>query len=155
LAMVESKMSYASTATFPSMKCQDLEVLQRLSRSAIRSFCGLPRWANCDHLFRRYSIRRIDQVFAAKVLVFTYRCLHSLGSELFDEYFVPSDGQRTRGSAEKLLIVPFWRGPSGRSTIQFRAAIMWNRLPPAVRTKARLPLFRDSVKALRCIDYSL
>ena len=64
---------------------------------------------------------------------------------------VPEDQRTTGGQVSNLLqvLVPFLRGPAGRSTMMFRGSILWNALPSDFRV-IRVPgPFR---KALSAID---
>ena len=140
--------SYASNAFFPSLCQRDIDALLKLSRTAVRSFYGLPRWSGVSHLYRNLGIPTNDQVFSRKVVVFVYRCLSHRASPLFDGYFKRTSDRRTRGHVQCLLEVPFWPGPSGRATIQFRGSLWWNSLPPSVRLQPTLPRFRENVKQI-------
>ena len=145
-AFVQSKLSYASNAMFPSLSQSCLNSLLSVSRNAIRAFNNLPRTSSTLPVFDRLNIRPLDQFLAYKCAVFVYRCLNSLSSPLFRDYFAVSPAHQTRGSSQHLLVVPFWRGPAGRATIQFRGSIWWNNLPASVRTSPTLSLFRTALR---------
>ena len=145
-SLIQSKLTYASNAIFPSLSQSLLGSLLSSSRSAIRAFGHLRRDVDVSPLFPVYNIRPLDQVMSQKVLVFVYRCLHHKASSLFNEHFIPVRGNRTRGASQDLLEIPFWRGPVGRSTIQFRASVWWNNLPAPLRCLPSLPLFCEAIR---------
>ena len=72
------------------------------------------------------------------------RCLNGQCSAAFSHYFQASDSTATRGSSERLLRIPFYRGSLGRSTIQWLVAVYWNQLPSVLRTEKNLVAFRKS-----------
>ena len=52
---------------------------------------------------------------------------------MFRNNYTRTQSDRTRGADQNLLQVPFWPGPSGRGTIQFTGAILWNKTSPMMR----------------------
>ena len=91
-------------------------------------------------------VQSVDTLFCRKVCLFVYRCIHStsahpLISKLFSDYYTISTA-RTRGGSTYLLNVPFWRGPAGRSSIQFLGSILWNKLPDNIRCSISISAFK-------------
>ena len=79
-------------------------------------------------------------------MVFVHRCLSGACNTSFSDYFQCSRSFSTRGSSARLLSIPFWPGPTGRSTLQFRASLYWNQLPASLRAEEDLATFHTNLK---------
>ena len=147
-ALIMSKLCYASNAFFPSISCELRNYLEKVTKSAIRAFFGLPHWIPTTPIFVQLQLCKLTSVYASKLLIFVNRCLNGHCSTAFSHYFQASASTSTRGSSERLLRIPFYRGSIGRSTIQWLAAVYWNQLPSVLRTEKNLVAFRKSLKAI-------
>lgn len=145
-SLIQSRLSYASNAFFLSLSVANTDILTKITRSAIRGFVGAPRWEPTTPIFSRLEIRTFEQVCLQKVLMFMHRVIHEMASPLFEGYFVSLPGARSR--SQNRLQVPFWHGPSGRASIQFRGSLLWNTLPVAVRETADYPSFCALVRSI-------
>ena len=134
-SMIQGRLSYASNAFYPSLQIGNMEPLTRLTKCAIRGFFGLPPWSRTSPIFEQLRLTTLEDMFNIKLLIFVRRCLFSRASSLFTSFFVRVTGDRTRGAAHHLVRVPFWPGPAGRATMQFIGAVLWNQLPPDLRSE--------------------
>ena len=146
LAMVQSTLSYSSNAFYSCITNGNMELLNQVSKSAVRAMQGLPRWTSTTPLFASLHISKLAQVFRQKIVKFVFRCLHGLTSRLLHDHFVRTT--TVRNQERNTLVVPFWRGPAGRATIQFHGTQLWNSLPHTLREVTDFPLFCALVKAL-------
>ena len=89
-AFVQSKLSYASNAMFPSSSQSCLNSLLSVSRNAIRAFNNLLHTSSTLPVFDRLNIRPLDQFLACKCAVFVYRCLNSLSRVPYSVITSPS-----------------------------------------------------------------
>ena len=128
-------------------------LLIRQSKSAMRSFYGLPSWSHTSPLYSRLNVQPLGQAAAKKVAFFVHRCLGGKCSRLFRDFFTPVHGRLTRGSEQRLLEIPFWPGPSGRANIKSYGAILWNTLPPQLRLIPTQSQFRQILKCLELPGY--
>ena len=140
VAMIQAKMCYAANAFFPSLSAAGLTRLERSAKSVVRAILRLQNPIATQPLRKRLTLSTIERFFQRKLLMFAFRCLHSLSSHLFSSFFTPTalsqedhDRRATRGQVTWLLRVPFFPGPAGRSSIRFQGAIPWNKLPAEVR----------------------
>ena len=151
VSLIQASRLYASNAFFPSMNMAARQKLTTLSKSGIRAIAGIHSPASTSPLLQRHNLHPISSLYVMRVLVFVYRCLHNQTSTLFSSFFLPvpdassSCRVATRGSVSRLLSVPFLRGPSGRSSIRFKASVGWNSLPATIRCLNKRETFRDSL----------
>ena len=141
-SMIESRLTYASNAFIPSSSAEVRKALLKLSQLALKTYST----PTSNHV-------QVDCLYCRKLCVFVYRCVHStpslrLISPLFSSFYSVSTSV-TRGGSSALAKIPFWRGPSGRSTIQFLGAIIWNDLPSDARTAASLSQFKFAITQLQ------
>ena len=68
----------------------------------------------------------------------------SMISTFFTIFANNIEHRTSRGQVTRLLQVPFLRGPSGRKSIQFVGAILWNMLPLLARSIQDPLLFKQS-----------
>jgi len=158
LAIIQSSILYASNCFFPSLNSTLFDRLEKLSKAGLRAvFRVRPRTPSLP-LLERLKVRGLTQLCREKLLVFVFRCLHKLASNLFDDFFSPlacTDSLRiSRGQVSRLLRIPFVPGPAGRRTIQFVAASLWNVLPADVRSIDYLPAFKNATSALDLSTFS-
>ena len=152
-SLIESKLLYGTNAFFSSLSARNKLLLIRQSKSAMRSFYGLPSWSHTSPLYSRLNVQPLGQAAAKKVAFFVHRCLGGKCSRLFRDFFTPVHGRLTRGSEQRLLEIPFWPGPSGRANIKSYGAILWNTLPPQLRLIPTQSQFRQILKCLELPGY--
>ena len=149
-----SRLTYASNAIYPSLMARNMDALTRMTKAAIRPFFCFPPWTSTAGLFERLCLPTLEDALAAKILIFVRRCIHGRSSVLFRNYYARTQSDRTRGADQNLLQVPFWPGPSGRGTIQFIGAILWNKTPPMMRCEHCHAHFRALSKASKYSKYT-
>lgn len=155
LSVVQSNLTYASNSFFPSLLKTVLTRLQKLHRAGVRAvFRAKPRTATAPLVFR-LRVKPLLQLYLEKVLVFVFRCLHSLSSRLFCNFFSiiasTADHPVTRGQVTHLLRIPFLPQQSGRATMQFAAAAFWNKLPSSIRSAGELSTFKHALSSIDLI----
>ena len=137
ISMILSPLMYASNSFSPSLSKTLLSRVEKMAKSGIRAVFRATRHTATAPLRHRLNVKPITQLYREKTLLFVFRCLEDLSSPLFSTYFTVfvNNNERctSRGQLTRLLQVPFLRGPSGRRSIQFIGAIMWNLMPPLVR----------------------
>ena len=137
ISMILSPLMYASNSFSPSLSKTLLSRVEKMAKSGIRAVFRATRHTATAPLRHRLNVKPITQLYREKTLLFVFRCLEDLSSPLFSTYFTVfvnnTERCTSRGQLTRLLQVPFLRGPSGRRSIQFIGAIMWNLMPPLVR----------------------
>ena len=153
ISMVQSTLSYASNAYFPSLSASLLDTLTKLAKSGIRTAFRLHNPVATAPLLVRLNVSLPVTLYRQKLAVFVFRCINDRCSHLFSSYFLPAAhraqvSQITRGQNSDLLLVPFCPGPAGRKSIQFVGAVLWNNLPALARSEKCLANFKVMISAL-------
>ena len=115
-------------------------------KSGIRAIFQLPTSTPSSPLLLRLGFAPLANLYKSKLLVFVHRCINQQISILFDPFFAPVANQRsTRGQMQRLLQVPFIRGPAGRSSVQFVGTVLWNQLPGPTRLIVQKSQFQKAL----------
>ena len=146
-SLIQSTLLYASNAFFPCLSVGTFDLLVKVTKNAVRAAFGLPSWTSSSPAFLALDLPPLLQVCRQKVVQFVFRVLHGRTSSLLQHHF--SCTVTARNQERNTIVVPFWPGPAGRSTIQFRGALLWNSLPPTVREITEYAQFTAMVKAIR------
>ena len=160
IGIVQARLTYASTAFFPSLALQLQSRLIKSSKSGIRAIFRLSRReSTAPPLLVSLSIPSLTHIFHYKVLFSVFRCLHDLASPLFCAYFqlTTNTGQASwddrripRGKEQRLLQVPFLPGPSGRHSLTFVGNTLWNALPSDIRLHSAAFAFKLALNRINC-----
>ena len=87
MAIIADDIEYGSKAFYSSLSTSSKEKLIRLSKREVRAIFRAPPWTPSLPLYQQLQIRRLPQRMDYKLLVFTYRCTHSLTSTLLTNAF--------------------------------------------------------------------
>ena len=115
------------------------EKLIRLSKRGVRAIFRAPPWTPSLPLYQQLQICRLPQRMDYKLLVFTYRCTHSLTSTLLtNEFSVLGQSNActrsiTRGQSFISLSLPNVCHRSGTISPLFTCSLLWNSLPSSLR----------------------
>lgn len=153
LALVRSQLTYASNAFYPGLRKSEKDKLSRLFKYGVRTVFRVHPPTSSGPLLLSLSLPPLDITLRNKIALFAFRCLHGLSSTQFQGLFtrvaeIPQAECRrtTRGADSNLLVIPFLMGPAGRSTISFVASVIWNELPPLVRSLHTKDAFTAALK---------
>ena len=115
------------------------EKLILLSKRGVRAIFRAPPWTPSLPLYQQLQICRLPQRMDYKLLVFTYRCTHSLASTLLtNEFSVLGQSNArtrsiTRGQSFISLSLPNVCHRSGTISPLFTCSLLWNSLPSSLR----------------------
>ena len=146
-SLIQSTFLYASNAFFPCLSVGTFDLLVKVTKNAARAAFGLPSWTSSSPAFLALDLPPLLQVCRQNFVQFVFRVLHGRTSSLLQHHF--SCTVTAHNQERNTIVVPFWPGPAGRSTIQFRGALLWNSLPPTVREITEYAQFTAMVKAIR------
>lgn len=113
--------------------------------TTICSFYGLPPWVPTYALFNNLFFSFCLRVGQQENCRVCHHCLAGIGSSVLLPCFKLVGSRTTRGSAQQLLVISFWPGTKGRSTIKFfdvKAVLMLQTKTPFPQPRARTE--RDS-----------
>ena len=129
---------------------QDLAVsCGKMAKSGIRAVFRVKRHTATAPLRHRLNVKPIAQLYREKNLLLYSGVLRAFQAHCFLHFFTifanNIEHRTSHGQVTRLLQVPFLRGPSGRKSIQFVGAILWNMLPPLARSIHDLHLFKQFI----------
>ena len=141
IALVRSMhmKEYGSNAFYSSLSTSSKEKLIRLSKRGVRAIFRAPPWTPSLPVYQQLQICRLPQRMDYKLLVFTYRCTHSLTSTLLtNEFSVLGQSNArtrsiTRGQSFISLSLPNICHRSGTISPLFTCSLLWNSLPSSLR----------------------
>ena len=139
LAIIAADIEYGSNAFYSSLSTSSKEKLIRLSKRGVRAIFRAPPWTPSLPLYQQLQICRLPQRMDYKLLVFTYRCTHSLTSTLLtNEFSVLGQSNArtrsiTRGQSFISLSLPNVCHRSGTISPLFTCSLLWNSLPSSLR----------------------
>ena len=141
MAIVAADIEYGSNAFYSSLSTSSKEKLIRLSKRGVRAIFRAPPWTPSLPLYQQLQICRLPQRMDYELLVFTYRCTHSLTSTLLKiEFSVLGQSNArtrsiTRGQSFISLSLPnaCRRHHSGTISPLFTCSLLWNSLPSSLR----------------------
>ena len=109
LAIIAADIEYGSNAFYSSLSTSSKEKLIRLSKRGVRAIFRAPPWTPSLPLYQQLQICRLPQRMDYKLLVFTYRCTHSLTSTLLTNEFsvLGQSNARTRSITRVNLLSLF------------------------------------------------
>ena len=87
MAIIAANIEYGSNAFYSSLSTSSKEKLIHLSKRGVRAIFRAPPWTPSLPLYQQLQICRLPQRMDYKLLVFTYRCTHSLTSTLLTNEF--------------------------------------------------------------------
>ena len=125
--------------------------LQVVQNAAARGILGASRCSHVTSLLRELHWLPVAFRVRFKVLVTTFKALHGKGPRYLQDRLLPNTSLRpVRSHREGLLRVPSasqcrLATPRGRA-FSVAAPVLWNDLPPDLRTVADLCLFRRALK---------
>ena len=104
IAIIQSRITYASNSFFPCLTKQLVTRLLKVSKSGVRAIFQLHGAVPTGPQRTRLSLYFVEHLFIYKVLQFVFRCLSSSASTLFLPYFklISADlcrPRRARGSS--------------------------------------------------------
>ena len=138
MAIIAADIEYGSNAFYSSLSTSSKEKL-RLSKRGVRAIFRAPPWTPSDPLYQQLQICRLPQLMDYKLLVFTYRCTHSLTSTLLTNKFsvLGQSNARTRsitrGQSFITHSLPDVCHRSGTISPLFTCSLLWNSLPSSLR----------------------
>ena len=139
IAIIAADIEYGSNAFYSSLSTSSKEKLIRLSKRSVRAIFRAPPWTPSLPLYQQLQICRLPQRMDYKLLVFTYRCTHSLTSTLLtNEFSVLGQSNArtrsiTRGQSVISLSLPNVCHRSGTISPLFTCSLLWNSLPSSLR----------------------
>ena len=99
----------------------------------------------CFKDFHSLTMRKIMEF---KVFIFTYKCLNNVApphlTELLEVY-EPSHTLRS-GDQLKLRVPKSHLKSYGERALSYAAPVLWNDLPPPIKTVSSLDLFKSNLK---------
>ena len=139
MAIIAADIEYGSNAFYSSLSTSSKEKLIRLSKRGVRAIFRAPQWTPSLPLYQQLQICRLSERMDYKLLVFTYRCTHSLTSTLLtNEFSVLGQSNArtrsiTRGQSFISLSLPNVCHRSGTISPLFTCSLLWNALPSSLR----------------------
>ena len=152
LSIVQSTLDYASNAYLHCLSATLFNKIVTVSHIAMKKVFGFDRMMSTEIVLRKYHLYSFEQRTNLKLYVFVYRCLTPhLASPLLQSLFqlraaVPGHQARTRGQAQRALVLPPVSTQYGMRSISFLAADRWNALPTDCRQAPSLTLYVNMVK---------
>jgi len=148
-AFITSKLDFCNSILY-GLPAYQLDKLQRIQNTAARV---VTRSKTTDHItpvLQDLHWLPVKQRIIFKILLITYKALHSLApvyiSELLQEYKPP---RTLRSSSRNLLSVPRINTKQyGNCAFSFTAPTLWNNLPDNIKNINNLNEFKSSVKTL-------
>ena len=118
-----------------------------ISRRALRTVFGYPYRADVRPILSRNKLMCLSTRLQLRLFIFTYRCIHDLGSPLIHSIFKTRESDahttaRTRAQSFSGLALPSFRSRYGMYSLSFLAADRFNSLPAAIRSTSTLYEFR-------------
>jgi len=151
---VSSRIDYCNSLLYglPDYK---LKRLQRVQNIACRVVSRAPQAAHVTPLLDELHWLPVAQRIRFKVLLLTYRALHSLAPSYLCELVTPYTPGRSLRSADKLLLaVPQVRLKSyGERCFEAAAAKEWNDLTPELRKSCTFSIFKLDLKTFLFEEY--
>ena len=146
LSVIQSKLEYASNAYVHSLRQTEYDTLMSVSRRALRVVFGFPFRADVNTILRAHKITYLADRLNFKLHIFTYRCVHNLGSSLLSSIFNTRSNHShttscTRSQTTLGLALPPVISRYGYHSLSFLAADRFNSLPAAVRNAESLRQF--------------
>lgn len=122
--------------------------LQRVQNSAARLILRLGRREHITRHLRDLHWLPVKRRIEFKVLVLVYRCLHGLAPQYLADLVKLRDSTvLTRSAGAKHLLVPKTRTAHYGDRAFCRVGpVLWNSLPPNIRTKESLSTFKSALK---------
>ena len=117
--MVQAKLSYGSSVFFPALSAERMGRIIKMAKAGARAVLRLHNPVRTRPILLKLNITPIEGLYRMKLLVFVYRCINSLSSSLFSQYYLPvsehagATHKVTRGQESCLLRIPFLPGPAG------------------------------------------
>ena len=141
MAIIAADIEYGSNAFYSSLSTASKERLIRLSKRGVWAIFRAPPWTPSLPLYQQLQICRLPQRMDYKLLVFTYRCTHSLTSTLLTNEFAvlgQSNARTqsiTRGQSFISLSLPNVCHRSGTISPLFTCSLLprWNSLPSSLQ----------------------
>ena len=138
MAIIAADIEYGSNAFYSSFSTASKEKLICLSKCGVRTIFRAPLRTTSLPLYQQLQICRLPQRMDYKLLVFTYRCTHSLTSTLLTNEFTvlgQSNARTrsiTRGQWFISLSLPNVCHRSGTISPLFTCSLLWNSLPSSL-----------------------
>lgn len=159
ISMVISQLCYGSNCFYPGLTAHLLHQLMKMFKAGLRATFQQKMLVPTAPLLSLLGLPSLHHTYICKLLIFVHRCIRNAASPLFDPFFSlisedvpPTNAPVTRGQVTSLLRIPFLPGPAGRCTIQYKASVVWNALPAAVRSTQALSTFKSSVSSLDLVS---
>ena len=140
MAVIAADIEYGSNAFYSSLSTASKEKLIRLSkRDRSEQFSELHHGRHLFPSTRNFKFCRLPQRMDYKLLVFSYRCTHSLTSTLLtNEFSVLGQSNArtqsiTRGQSFISFSLPNVCHRSGTISPLFTCSLLWNSLPSSLR----------------------
>lgn len=148
LSIIQSKLEYASNSYVHCLSQTNYDQLMSLSRRALRIIFGFPYRADVNQILLCNNITYLATRVQLRLYLFTYRCIHGLGSPLLSGIILTRDksfhtSACTRSQSSFGLALPNVSSRYGFFSLSFLAADRYNSLPASVRSAPSFAEFRS------------
>ncbi len=146
-ALIFSRIDYGNALLLGATE-KDIMRLQRVQNKAARLIHLVGRDHPSAPLLHQLHWLPIRIRIQFKILVYVYKCLHSLAPDYLSELLLPSTvTYATRSSLDRsLLHIPRTRTVTGDRAFHAAAPRLWNNLPRNIREAPTLHVFKSLLK---------
>lgn len=146
-AFISSRLDYCNSV-FTCFNKKALNRLQLVQNSAARLLTGTPRMSHITPVLSTLHWLPVKHRIDFKILVVTFRALHSQAPQYILDLLTPySAGRTLRSSSQNLLVIPKTRFKTrGDLSFQAMAPKLWNALPLSIREVDSVESFKKQLK---------
>ena len=146
-AFVTSRLDYCNVL-FSGLSSAALKKLQLVQNTAARILTRTRKFDHITPVLASLHWLPINARADFKVLLLTYKILHGLAPLYLEDLVTPYIPPRAlRSQQTNLLVIPRTKTKSwGNRAFSYRAPLLWNKLPTAVKEADSVEMFKSRIK---------
>ena len=153
-SLVTSRLDYCNSLLYGLPACK-IKPLQRVQNVAARIVSRCDKRSHITPVLYSLHWLPVEQRIKFKILLITFKCIHSLAPEYLSELIHQQSPNRSRRSQyQNSLMLPRTRlKSSGDRAFTFAAPKEWNKLPLHLKTSPNIASFKTNLKTFLFNQY--